>query len=421
MEPTPRTALEDLYKSIQTFGSIQMNAESRDKLYRYNNALMESIHSILEDGDCDEAVKLETFNTTMEQYAAAMRELFPKLLSGQQPARDQKTAVGKSDPGRFVTIVEVEKFNPYHDERGRFATSDGYSSFTIRTKDPGKQHMADLAIAREKERAGAASGGAAPAKQPEKAPEKPQEKPKETPANDNMTITATGKSTLPESVLSKCQEVEAKTVSRKTEKMTVVDSDGNIILEKSGGKGSVSFGAREGFYMNDTTTVTHNHPGEYGGTFSGADVKVLVDYKLKAIRAVGKEGTYSLERGDTNSNKSYDFKQEYAKHSNATNSKMRTEYKSLTSKVAQGKTSVSDANKQLSDYRTSLCNEQHEWLVQNAAKYGFNYVFVPSGGVGKMFDEIEKEEAEETTGAVVLDGEFMNGDNWMIGGGESDD
>ena len=216
--------------------------------------------------------------------------------------------------------------------------------------------------------------------------------------------------------MSKCREVEAKTVNRKTEKMTVIDSDGNVILEKSGGKGSVSFGAREGFYMNDTTTVTHNHPGEYGGTFSGADVKVLVDYKLKAIRAVGKEGTYSLERtSKTNSNNSYDFKTEYAKKSTTLNGKMRTEYNSQKSKVARGETTLDDANKQLSDYRTSLCNEQHEWLVQNASKYGYNYVFEPSsGGVGKMFDEIEKEEAEDTTGEIVLDGDFLNGDSWML-------
>lgn len=55
------------------------------------------------------------------------------------------------------TFEEVLKFNPYHDSRGRFASANGYASFTIRTKDPKKQHMADMAIAREKERAAAAS------------------------------------------------------------------------------------------------------------------------------------------------------------------------------------------------------------------------------------------------------------------------
>lgn len=49
-------------------------------------------------------------------------------------------------------IEHVEKFNPYHDAKGRFASASGYASFTFRTKDPKKQHMADLAVAREKER-----------------------------------------------------------------------------------------------------------------------------------------------------------------------------------------------------------------------------------------------------------------------------
>lgn len=57
--------------------------------------------------------------------------------------------------------MEVGKFNPYHDSRGRFATANGYSSFTIQTRDPHKQHWAEAAIAREKERA--AGAGTAPA------------------------------------------------------------------------------------------------------------------------------------------------------------------------------------------------------------------------------------------------------------------
>lgn len=160
--------LEQLQKSLQTFSALQMASESRDKLYRYNDALMQSLYSILEDSDCDQATKLETFNTTMEQYAAAMRELFPMLISGQVEKTDdappEENPISKSDPNRFDTIEEVEKFNPYHDERGRFATSSGYSSFTIRTRDPGKQHLADNAIAREKERAAAAAAAEPPAK-----------------------------------------------------------------------------------------------------------------------------------------------------------------------------------------------------------------------------------------------------------------
>lgn len=55
------------------------------------------------------------------------------------------------------TFDEILKFNPYHDSRGRFSNANGYAQFTIRTRDPKKQYMADMAIAREKERAAAAN------------------------------------------------------------------------------------------------------------------------------------------------------------------------------------------------------------------------------------------------------------------------
>ena len=44
-------------------------------------------------------------------------------------------------------IEVVEKFNPYHDSRGRFATSGSAASFTY---SPGKSKAHDKAIAREK-------------------------------------------------------------------------------------------------------------------------------------------------------------------------------------------------------------------------------------------------------------------------------
>lgn len=51
------------------------------------------------------------------------------------------------------TFTEILKFNPYHDARGRFASAGSYTSFTTQTKDPKKQHMADMAIARLKQQA----------------------------------------------------------------------------------------------------------------------------------------------------------------------------------------------------------------------------------------------------------------------------
>lgn len=50
------------------------------------------------------------------------------------------------------TFLElIEKFNPWHDAKGRFTTGGNASFMTIRTKDPSKQKWADMAVARAKE------------------------------------------------------------------------------------------------------------------------------------------------------------------------------------------------------------------------------------------------------------------------------
>lgn len=53
------------------------------------------------------------------------------------------------------TIEEVQKFNPYHDARGRFTSANSAASMTW---SPGKSKAHDKAIDREKKRQ--ASGGA---------------------------------------------------------------------------------------------------------------------------------------------------------------------------------------------------------------------------------------------------------------------
>lgn len=57
----------------------------------------------------------------------------------------EETAIAK-------TFDEVLKFNPYHGADGRFSNSHGAASFTVRTRDPAKQHWADKAKLREQER-----------------------------------------------------------------------------------------------------------------------------------------------------------------------------------------------------------------------------------------------------------------------------
>lgn len=160
MDPDTSTALEQLFKSIRSFDEIQMAANARDRMYRYNDALMQSLYSILDDNEADESVKLQYLDDTLTQYTAAMKDLFPELI---------RNPVQKADDVRFDVIEEVEKFNPYHDQLGRFSQADTATSFTYQTKDPNKQHWADRAIAREKELDEAGLNGP-PSKNPQRNP-----------------------------------------------------------------------------------------------------------------------------------------------------------------------------------------------------------------------------------------------------------
>lgn len=73
----------------------------------------------------------------------------------RQAIKEGKATEVKKGDQIAKTFEEVLKFNPYHDARGRFATANGYATFTIQTKDPKKQHWADMAIARMKQQAAA--------------------------------------------------------------------------------------------------------------------------------------------------------------------------------------------------------------------------------------------------------------------------
>lgn len=52
-----------------------------------------------------------------------------------------------------ITFIDmIQKFNPHHDSHGRFSTSGSSKFMTTQTKNPSKQHLADKAIQRERDK-----------------------------------------------------------------------------------------------------------------------------------------------------------------------------------------------------------------------------------------------------------------------------
>lgn len=132
----------------------------------------------VEDDDAWEKVKDGTYQMFSVE-GQGIREEVEDEIGKSSP--EERPSVSPEDISRdisrdipsiaktFNEILEsedIEKFNPYHGSDGRFASADGYASFTFA---PGKSKAHDMAIAREKERvkAGGAAGGAG-AKEEEK-------------------------------------------------------------------------------------------------------------------------------------------------------------------------------------------------------------------------------------------------------------
>ena len=84
MKPGHSPELEQLTKSIRSFEQLNMAQENQQKMYRYNDALMQSLYSILDDQEADEKTKLSVLDDTLAQYTAAMKELFPKIIRNHE-------------------------------------------------------------------------------------------------------------------------------------------------------------------------------------------------------------------------------------------------------------------------------------------------------------------------------------------------
>ena len=158
---------------------------------------------------------------------------------------------------KAMTFEEILKFNPYHDSRGRFTTADSATLFTIRTKDPDKQFLANEGIRREQARHEADLNG-------------PRMK----------TI----------------HDIEDKIRHQDYESAACVDKDGKVLFFKNGGLDHVEFSDEEQALCKDNT-LTHNHPSST--MFSPQDVNYWLDHDLQEMRVTTREGiSYSLARGE---------------------------------------------------------------------------------------------------------------------------
>lgn len=145
----------------------------------------------------------------------------------------------------------------------------------------------------------------------------------------------------------------------------IIDKNGKMVAGAKGTSGSVGIA----YDNQEGTTVTHNHPGSYGGTFSDGDINHLTMAKLKSIRAVAKEGTYSMKA--TKRANPIGLNKALAKDLKNIHIKARINANNATSKVT-------NKRKAKIVERKAYTDTVSDWYKTNAKKYGYTYSFKPN-------------------------------------------
>lgn len=175
------------------------------------------------------------------------------------------------------------------------------------------------------------------------------------------------------------QYIESKKRSYEKEQLQILDDYGYITKAFQGDEHSVSVTPETIAYMKGKI-VTHNHPSDWGGTFSGADISML-QTGIKEMRASAKEGTYSLQRRKNADPKG--FCQAFRKDEGRLNKQMRE----IANNLAQKKWSSREAYNKAQ--RKAQLDVVHQWYSHNAERYGYEYLF---------------EEVEKDGGKINMDG-----------------
>lgn len=284
--------------------------------------------------------------------------------------------IRKAAPGP-MTFDDILKFNPYHDSRGRFASANSATSFTIRTRDPAKQGLAEGAKEREKERQ---AGG--------KAPEADEETPR----------------------MKAVHSIEDKIRNQNYETAAIVDKDGNVLLNKDGGQRSVGFTPMECAMMSGNT-LTHNHPSS--SIFSSEDISCFVANDMLEMRATTREGnTFSLKRGEGyNRVGGAEFLSEFEKSARQARATAQFELdaQGFQEKIWRGEITPEYANK---EFGKVVTRELTNFCEKKAPEYNLEFT-VENRTVGKsagtddyiLLDHNYTAKAEDTGEGIILDKE----------------
>lgn len=186
--------------------------------------------------------------------------------------------------------------------------------------------------------------------------------------------------TMSPSVREKVEEFEKKRLKSKIEFGTLVDENGNSLIEKRGGSGSVRLPT---YLYNQANTMSHNHPrgkgeeGLLGGTFSTADIDAFAGTNVSTLRASAFEGAYSISKG-----KNFDGLG-LLNYSKKTEKDLRSVYREKNQKERidfnAGKTSYNEYRKNATKNFNEYLVNRHNAFLEGQKKYGYTYTLEKRG------------------------------------------
>lgn len=270
--------------------------------------------------------------------------------------------------------IIIRKFNPYHDRLGRFATAPNGTSFTIASRQSNAQNKVDAAVARAKKQ---------------------------------------HKAIMPTERQERVLRILADNIRNLDhEEMYLVDRKGLILMQEVGTKGSVYYDEDYAEKLFAGNIVIHNHPNAC--SFSVNDLGAF-EHSPAEIRAVGAKGDYILRNLNPKHDgpKNWQDMQEdlrkaipdFEDKAREMQAEIRSRYLSRygekclmwDDKIREAKAREVDT-KTIARYSTECdkvyvafnvkyeakinaeaaefyLEQFHQWYLQNAASYGFQYEF----------------------------------------------
>ena len=190
----------------------------------------------------------------------------------------------------------------------------------------------------------------------------------------NYPLVYSANVSLPAAAQAAIDDFEQRHEKSKIEYATLVDTNGNVLIEKKGGRSSVSVPT---YYYYHADVMSHNHPrgkgeeGQLGGTFSDADLKTFAHTPINTMRASAFEGTYSITKGSAFDPRKF---RSYVK---GEHNRTWGEYKKRQSANFQNTVAKnglwSDYERLETDNFNRFLVEMHNSLLAGQSQYGYTY------------------------------------------------